>query len=92
MICIEIIGNVMLYLGDCRDILPTFPKVDAVITDPPYGILNLAGEGSTLAVRKLPRQQGSGLLKNRFLNLVVSLSESCVMLICLLFGVGVSPS
>lgn len=34
----EIIGAATLYLGDCRDILPTLPKVDAVITDPPYGI------------------------------------------------------
>ncbi|WP_043223574.1 site-specific DNA-methyltransferase [Bordetella hinzii] len=34
----EIIGNATLYLGDCREILPTLPKVDAVITDPPYGI------------------------------------------------------
>ena len=33
-----IIGNATLYLGDCRGILPTLPKVDAVITDPPYGI------------------------------------------------------
>lgn len=35
---IEHIGAATLYLGDCRDILPTLPKVDAVITDPPYGI------------------------------------------------------
>ena len=33
-----IIGNATLYLGDCREILPTLAKVDAVITDPPYGI------------------------------------------------------
>ena len=33
---IETIGNATLYLGDCRDILPTLPKVDAVITSPPY--------------------------------------------------------
>ena len=32
------IGNATLYLGDCMDILPTLPKVDAVITDPPYGM------------------------------------------------------
>lgn len=32
------IGGATLYLGDCMDILPTLPKVDAVITDPPYGI------------------------------------------------------
>ena len=42
-----VIGNATLYLGDCRDILPTLPKVDAVITDPPYGIacsVNTANE------------------------------------------------
>jgi DNA modification methylase len=31
-----IIGRATLYLGDCRDILPTLPRVDAVVTDPPY--------------------------------------------------------
>jgi site-specific DNA-methyltransferase (adenine-specific) len=30
--------SVTLYLGDCREILPTLGKVDAVVTDPPYGI------------------------------------------------------
>ena len=34
-----IIGNATLYLGDCRDILPTLPEgPDGVIMDPPYGI------------------------------------------------------
>lgn len=32
------IGLATLYLADCMDVLPTLPKVDAVITDPPYGI------------------------------------------------------
>jgi site-specific DNA-methyltransferase (adenine-specific)/modification methylase len=32
------IGDAELWLGDCLEILPTLPKVDAVITDPPYGI------------------------------------------------------
>lgn len=27
-----------IYLGDCRDILPHLPRVDLVLTDPPYGI------------------------------------------------------
>jgi DNA modification methylase len=35
---IEKIGDATLYLGDCREILPTLDKVDAVVTDPPYGI------------------------------------------------------
>jgi DNA modification methylase len=47
---VETIGECTLYLGDCRDILPTLGKVDAVVTDPPYGILNLAG-GTTSATR-----------------------------------------
>ena len=35
---VEQIGDATLYLGDCLEILPTLPKVDAVITDPPYGV------------------------------------------------------
>lgn len=27
-----------IYHGDCREILPTLPKVDLVLTDPPYGM------------------------------------------------------
>ena len=34
------IGRATLYLGDCRDILPTLGKVDAVVTDPPFGVGN----------------------------------------------------
>jgi site-specific DNA-methyltransferase (adenine-specific) len=30
--------NATLYLGDCMEILPTLDKLDAVITDPPYGL------------------------------------------------------
>ena len=32
----EQIGDATLWLGDCREIMPTLGKVDAVITDPPY--------------------------------------------------------
>lgn len=33
-----IIGDCTLYLGDSRDILPTLGKIDAIVTDPPYGL------------------------------------------------------
>lgn len=43
---VETIGRATLYLGDCRDILPTLGKVDAVVTDPPYGIFKkVDGDG-----------------------------------------------
>jgi DNA modification methylase len=32
------IGDCTLYRGDCLDVLPTLTGVDAVVTDPPYGI------------------------------------------------------
>jgi DNA modification methylase len=41
---VERIGDAVLYLGDCREILPTLGNVDAVVTDPPYGV---SYEGST---------------------------------------------
>ena len=34
----EQIGECRLILGDCREVLPTLGKVDAVVTDPPYGV------------------------------------------------------
>jgi len=32
------IGSAELWHGDCREILPTLPQFDLVLTDPPYGI------------------------------------------------------
>lgn len=34
-----IIGDCTLYQGDCIEIMPTLGKVDAVVTDPPYGVM-----------------------------------------------------
>lgn len=39
--------GVELYLGDCREILPTLGPVDAVVTDPPYGIAHSSNHGAT---------------------------------------------
>lgn len=45
------IGNATLYLGDCMDILPTLDKVDAVITDPPFGVGNFVQTTGTIRGR-----------------------------------------
>lgn len=49
-----IIGDATLYCGDNRDILPLIGQVDALITDPPYGVE--LGSGSE-------KRAGRGLLK-----------------------------
>jgi DNA modification methylase len=40
----ERIGPHRLILGDCLTIMPTLGRVDAVVTDPPYGIGESGGE------------------------------------------------
>jgi DNA modification methylase len=54
-------AGVELYLGDCREILPTLGMIDAIVTDPPYGIgaANGAAVGGTDAsgrYKRKPRQ------------------------------------
>ena len=39
-------GGITIYHGDCREILPHLPKVDLVLTDPPYGVGYDYGEAS----------------------------------------------
>jgi DNA modification methylase len=52
---IERIGGAELHCCDCRDVLPTLGHVDAVVTDPPYGIgensKRVASRGNATAVR-----------------------------------------
>jgi len=40
---IEYIGDAVLIQGDCLEVMPALGRVDAVITDPPYGIGEAAG-------------------------------------------------
>lgn len=42
-------AGITIYHGDCREILPTLPKVDLVLTDPPYAIGAGRGEWSATA-------------------------------------------
>ena len=53
---VEQIGDATLYLGDCLEILPTLGTVDAVVTDPPYGISFVKGAGGNGAQPKSRRR------------------------------------
>lgn len=39
--------GITLYNADCKDVLPFLPKVDLVLTDPPYGVLSKTGSAAT---------------------------------------------
>jgi site-specific DNA-methyltransferase (adenine-specific) len=56
---VRVIGDATLYLGDCRDILPTLPRVDAVITDPPYG-MNWDTDSTRFSGGGIQRGEGRG--------------------------------
>jgi DNA modification methylase len=49
-------AGITIYHGDCREILPTLPKVDLVLTDPPYGV------GKRYASYEDTQQNLSGLI------------------------------
>jgi DNA modification methylase len=47
-------SGIVIYHADCREVLPMLPRVDAIVTDPPYGV-NL-GEADTGQERERERQ------------------------------------
>jgi hypothetical protein len=40
-------SGIAIICGDCREILPTLPTCDLLLTDPPYGILSESGSAAT---------------------------------------------
>ncbi len=60
---VEQIGDCTLYLGDCLEILPTLGRVDAVVTDPPYGIADKWKGGSGHGWQKA---RDEGVLRNEW--------------------------
>lgn len=51
----EVIGDCTLYLADCMDVMPYLGKVDAVVTDPPYGI-GIDGQKENIKGKKSDRK------------------------------------
>ena len=69
----RLIGNCLCLLGDCREILPVLPKVDLLLTDPPYGISGGSGLG---------KRRGKGDYQGSFEDTPQYLSSLVVPVIC----------
>lgn len=60
--------GITIYHGDCREILPHLPKVDLVLTDPPYGIQMASGfgDGGISFGGKHRSEKGGGILTRTY--------------------------
>lgn len=91
--------GVDLYLGDCREILPTLGKVAATISDPPYETVMQENFGSTslvrLDIKKLKsvhaigelRFAGIDEIRDEVSRAIVEASDGWAVLFCIAEGV-----
>jgi len=73
-------AGIVIYHGDCREILPKLPKVDMVLTDPPYGI-GLTGKRSKQRDGGVKFRSGEYSFEDTpeyVLNVVVEVVKQCV--------------
>ena len=79
MLATEIIGDCSLYLGDCRDILPHLPKVDLVLTDPPYGINFASNPHSQSCINHGRMDWDASAPSDDLINQVLSIGEQQIV-------------
>ena len=73
------IGDATLYHGDCLEILPTLDKVDAVVTDPPYGVSGV--QNTKTAKRRCGRKNDYGTFEDSVeyvSNVVTKAIKQCI--------------
>lgn len=77
------IGEATLYCGDCLEILPTLDKVDAVVTDPPYGIgeanKNHASRGKLAVAKDYGRSEWDNKTNEAAIALAVAAAKQSVV-------------
>jgi len=61
----ETIGDATLYLADCMDVMPHLDGVDAVVTDPPYGIGEAAGKNKSRGKLAVSKDYGNKAWDNK---------------------------
>lgn len=60
----EVIGAATLYLADCRSVLPTLNGIDAIVSDPPYGMDWNPDSRRFFATNPDPKKRRTGAGKN----------------------------
>jgi DNA modification methylase len=77
-----------IYLGDCKDILSQLPKVDLVLTDPPYGIKadkgfsgqgGFGGKGIVIKHREYTDDWDSIRPAKEIFELILNLSQNAII-------------
>lgn len=51
-------GGIMIYHGDCREVMPTLPHFDLLLADPPYGIGESSKKNASRGKLANPRDYG----------------------------------
>jgi len=74
------IGLATLYLGDCAEVLPTLGRVNAVVTDPPYGIGEAAGKNKSRGDLAVAKDYGDDtwdneIVDNQVIDLIRQISD-----------------
>lgn len=90
------IGQATLYHGDCREILPALPKVDLVLTDPPYGIGEAAGKNKSRGNLAIAKDYGNDEWDNQpidddLLRLTIEAGKNAIIFGGNYFNVPPSP-
>lgn len=78
---VEVIGDCIMIEGDCLQVMPQIGKVDAVVTDPPYGIGYLASQPNAVKHKKIANDESP-------IDLSSILSAECCVLV---FGANNFP-
>ena len=72
-------GQITIYYGDCREILPTLGPVDLVLTDPPYGIGALMHGGKDTGHWGLLSQGNPWDMEKPALDLILGMSAVLII-------------
>lgn len=86
----QLADNVMLFCGDCRDVIPGLKGIDAVVSDPPYGTQDISvgysrtAKGKSHAVSHIENDKNLDvvievfdLIKKQYKNIWLALFYSC---------------